>query len=142
MAIQVGDAIFNFLGDTTNLDQAWTKAEQDATAKAPVVQQQINTVGDAWTQSGQAATNAAQQTSQAAEQMGAAAQGAAQASSQAAASASPEWFALAKATDTATRATIEHNSPRPNSTPRSKPQRLPRQEMRKPSTPLLRLKKK
>jgi hypothetical protein len=109
MPISAGDAIFNFLGDATQLDQTWTKVEGDANAKAPIVQQQVNGIGQAWEQAGQDAATAAQQTTQAGEQMGAAAQGAAAASSQAAATASPGWLALARATDAATRATIEHD---------------------------------
>jgi hypothetical protein len=35
MAISAGDAIFNFLGDATQLDQTWAKVETDANAKAP-----------------------------------------------------------------------------------------------------------
>jgi hypothetical protein len=108
MAISAGDAIFNFLGDATQLDQTWTKVEADATAKAPAVQAQVNTVGQAWEQAGQSAQVAADQSTKAGAEIGAAAQGAAATSSAAVQAVDSSWLALARATDTATRATIEH----------------------------------
>lgn len=68
MAITVGDAVFNFIGDTSQLDQAWNKVETDAVTKAPIVQGEINGIGGAYEQAAQAALTFGQDSQVAAEQ--------------------------------------------------------------------------
>ncbi len=61
MPLNVGDAVLTFLGDTTQLDQAFTKVNQDAATKLGPAADAATGVGTAMTGAGEAAESASGQ---------------------------------------------------------------------------------